>query len=194
MKEKYLKIALLGFVVIVLVQAYFLYGMNRTIEENKAAQEIAKSFVFPKIVPLRGISTGVDFFKEMDRLRREMETSFMDFEDYIHSSPSFGEISSVLHRSPRFDMKETNGKYIITVEVPGSNKSNIKTKIENGQLIISAKLSEEKEDNSTTYYRHERHMSSYQRNIILPADIDEKSLQSEYKDGLLIIKLDKKKI
>lgn len=191
MKENYLKIALLVLAVVVIIQAYFLYDMNKVAYKNSDSIELAG--YFPKIAEINSISSDRDFFKEMERLRRDMEKSFMNLENFIHITPSLNNFHSMFHRTPRFDMKEKKDKYVITVEVPGSNKDSIETKIENGRLSISAKVSEEKEDKTTTYYRHERRISSFKRNIILPSDIDEKSLHREYKNGLLIITLSKKK-
>lgn len=193
MKDNYLKLVVLALVVVVAIQGYYLYDMNRTTKQKQASSEVAALFVLPKIKPFGGFfDEKGDPFLEMEHLRREMEDSFRDFDNFFQTTPSFDQFSSRLHRTPRFDMKEQNGKYVITMEVPGANNSEIETKIENGYLLVSAKISEEKDDNTTTYYRHERRTSSYKRAVLLPSDTDERSLHSEYKDGLLIITLEKR--
>ena len=75
-------------------------------------------------------------------------------------------------------MKEQDGKYIITIEVPGLDKNEINIKTENGQLIVSANVSKVKDNNTTTYYQRERRMSSYRHITLLPTDANEKSLHS----------------
>lgn len=193
MKDNNLKIIVLALVVVVAIQGYYLYDINRSTKQKQASSELSTLFVLPKIKPFEGFfDEKGDPFLEMERLRRDMENSFRDFDNFFQTTPSFDQFYSRLQRTPRFDMKEQNGQYVITMEVPGADSSGIETKIENGYLLVSAKVSEEKDDNTTTYYRHERHTSSYKRAILLPSDTDEKSLQSEYKDGLLIITLDKK--
>lgn len=194
MKENYLKILLLALVVVVAIQGYYLYDLNRSVKEKPVAITSGVSFAVPKIRPFSGFfDDKVDPFVEMERLRREMENNFRDFDNFFQTTPTFGQFSSRLHRIPRFDMKEKDGKYIITMEVPGADKSAIDTKVENGRLVVSANVSQEKDDNTTTYYRHERHTSSFKRDILLPDDADEKSLRSEHENGLLIITIDKKR-
>ena len=193
MKENYLKIVLLALIAVVAIQGYYLYDMNRTVSDKKASGGIEELSVLPNMLPsVRFFDIEEDPFVEMERLRREMENSFMNLENLFQTTPSLNQFSSRLYRIPRFDMKAQDGKYIITMEVPGLDKSAIDIKTENGQLIVSAKVSEEKDNNTTTYYRHERRTSSYKRVIQLPADANEKSWQTDYKDGLLTITFDKR--
>ena len=98
---------------------------------------------------------------------------------------------SKLYRTPSYDMKEQDGKYFITIEVPGLDKKAIKVKTENGHLLVSAYVSKQKDNNTTTYYQRERRTSSYKHAISLPSDVNEKSLSSVYKDGLLTITFEK---
>ena len=170
MKENYLKVVLLLLIAVVTIQGYFLYDVNRTMNERRVS-------VFP--------------FIEIDRMHREMESRFMDFEDFFQTVPTLKKFYSKLYRTPSFDMKEQDGKYIVTIEVPGLDKDAINIKTEQGQLIVTAKVSKEKENNTTTYYQRERRMSSYRHVLSLPTDANEKSLHSEYKDGLLTITFEK---
>ena len=193
MKDNYLKYIVLALVAVVAIQAYYLYGINRTAKDKQVFAEVGSLFMMPDVKPFDGFfDEKGDPFVEMERLRGEMENSFRNMENFFQTTPSLKQFSSRLYRTPLFDMKEQNGKYVITMEIPGSNNREITTKVENGHLLISANVSEEKEDNSTTYYRHERRTSHYKRVIPLPNDADEKSLQSDYKDGLLSIAFDKK--
>ena len=192
MKEDYLKVVLLMLIVVVAIQGYFLYDMNRTINEKQVSVKNAKSLVFPDVLPFVGFfDRKEDPFIEMERMRREMEKRFMNFEDFFQTVPSLNKFYSKLYRTPSFDMKEQDGKYIITMEVPGLDKNAINIKTENGQLIVSANVSKEKDNNTTTYFQRERRTSSYRHVILLPTDANEKSLHSEYKDGLLSITFEK---
>lgn len=193
MKDNYLKYVVLALVVVVGIQGYYLYDINRTAKEKQVFPNVGSLFMLPDVKPFDSFfDEKGDPFLEMERLRREMENNFRNIENFFQTTPSLKQFSSRLYRTPLFDMKEQDGKYIITMEIPGSNNREINTEIENGHLLISANISEEKEDNSTIYYRHERRRSHYQRIIPLPNDADEKSLQSDYKDGLLTITFDKK--
>ena len=192
MKENYLNVVLLLLVVVVAIQGYFLYDMNRTINEEKVSVKNWKSLVSPDVAPFTGfVDSREDPFVEMERMRREMEKRFMNFEDFFKTVPSLNKFYSKFYRTPSYDMKEQDGKYIITIELPGLDKHAINIKTENGQLVVSANVSEEKDNNTTTYYQRERRTSSYKHVTLLPTDANEKSLHSEYKDGLLTITFEK---
>ena len=180
MKDAYLKIVLLALVAVVAIQGYYLYDMNRTLKDEQVSPTFNGFF-----------DANGDSFVEMERLRQNMETNFMDFENFFQTAPAFNQLSSRLYRTPRFDMKEQDSKYIITMEVPGLDKSAIDIKTDNGQLMVNAQVSRVKDNNTTTYYRHERRTSSYKRVIQLPLDANEKSFNSEYKNGLLTITFEK---
>ena len=181
MKENYLNVVLLLLVVVVAIQGYFLYDLTRGINDKQVSVKVGESFVLPDGDP----------FVEMERMRSEMENRFMDFEDFFQTVPSLNQYYSKLNRTPSSDMKEQDGKYIITIEVPGLDKNEINIKTENGQLIVSANVSKVKDNNTTTYYQRERRMSSYRHITLLPTDANEKSLHSEYKNGLLTITFEK---
>jgi len=154
--------------------------------------KVAESSILPEGVSFIGFfDKRGDPFIEIERMRREMENRFMNFEDFFQTVPSLNTFYSKLYRTPSYDMKEQDGKYIITMEVPGLDKNKINIKTENGQLVVSANVSEEKDNNTTTYYQRERRTSSYRHAILLPIDVNEQSLHSEYKDGLLTITFEK---
>jgi HSP20 family protein len=193
MKENYLEILLLLLIVVVGIQGYYLYDLNSTLKDRQISEQVGGSLLIPEIRSFNGVfDKNTDPFMEMERLRQEMENSFMDFENLFQTTPSLNQFSSRLYRIPRLDLKEEDSKYIVTMEVPGIDKNAIDIKIVKGRLIVSAKVSEEKDNNTTAYYRHERRTSSYKRVVKLPSDADENSLQSSYKDGLLTITFDKK--
>ena len=180
MKDSYLKIVLLALVAVVAIQGYYLYDMNRTVKDEQVSLSFNSFF-----------DENGNAFVELERLRQNMETNFMDFENFFQTTPAFDHLSSKLYRTPRFDMKEQDSKYIITMEVPGLDKSDIDIKTDNGKIMVSTQVSQVKDNNTTTYYRHERRTSSYKRVIQLPADANEKSFNSEYKNGLLTITFEK---
>ena len=193
MKEHYLKIVLAVLIVVAAIQGYYLYEMNKTMKEREVSVKADELSTFPRVVPFVGFfDKREDPFIEMERMRREMQSRFMDFENFFKAVPSLNQFYSKLYRTPSFDMKEEDGKYIITLEVPGLDKDAINIKTQRGQLIISANVTKEKDSNTTRYYQRERRTSSYRHVILLPTDAIEKSLHSEYKNGLLIITFDKK--
>ena len=156
---------------VIAVQGYYLYDLSRS-ENVKNEVPVYVSQRAPLL--FEAMDSMDDFFDEnrnpfveMGRLRRQMENSFRDIENYFQAIPSFNKYTLESYRIPRLDMKEQKGKYIITMEIPGSLSNAIKANIENGRLFVSAKIVEEKDDNNTNYHRHERHASSYSRSRVL---------------------------
>ena len=168
MKENYQKIALLLLVIVVAFQGYFLYDINRTIKGDPVSLRNWELSTFP-----------------------EMEKRLMNLENIFQTIPSLNQLYSRFYSTSTFDMKEQDGKYIISMELPGLDKDSISIKIEDGQLIVTASVAKEKSNDTTIYYQRERRVSSYKNVVLLPKDTNEESLQSEYKDGLLTITFEK---
>ncbi len=185
MKENYLKLILLLIIAVIAIEGYYIYDIYRPKIKNEPLVYLyhRAPLVFDE---------NENPFEEMERLQRKMQKSFKEIENYFGMMPFYDKFTLKSYRIPPLDMKEQNGKYIITMEIPGSLKDAIETKVENGRLYVSAKISEEKDDNTTNYYRHERYAGSYRHEVALPSDADASSLQKEYKDGLLTITLNKK--
>ena len=51
----------------------------------------------------------------------------------------------------KMDIKENDNEYVINVDVPGVNKSDIDISIDGNNLVISAERNHEKEDNNEDY-------------------------------------------
>lgn len=192
MKENYFEILLLVLVVVVGLQSYSLYNINNSLKDKQVTLN-GYSLLIPKIRSFDGFfDNHVDPFMEMERLRQEMEGSFVNLENLFQTTPSLRQFTSKMYRIPRLDVKEKDSKYIVIMEIPGVDQATIDIKTQNGELVVSANVSEQQDDNNTAYYRHERRTSSYKRIIKLPSDVDKVSLKSDYKDGLLTVTFDKK--
>ena len=90
----------------------------------------------------------------------------------------------------KMDIYEKDNKYVVEVDVPGYKKDDIKISCENGYLSITAeKKSEEKEDKK--YIHRERSFVGRETRQVYVGDINEDSIKAEFKDGILVISLDK---
>ena len=90
------------------------------------------------------------------------------------------------------DIKEKKDKYILDIDLPGYEKGNIDISLNNGYLEISAKMSEEKNDEEEKYVRRERYVGECSRSFYLGDDIKEEDIAAEFKDGILKITIPKK--
>ena len=95
-------------------------------------------------------------------------------------------------QSFRVDVKETDGAYELTAELPGMKKENIALSYENSYLTIEAKKEEQKDekDDGGNYIRRERSTGSVSRSFYIDG-IDESKVSAEFKDGVLKIDLPK---
>ena len=94
----------------------------------------------------------------------------------------------------RTDIKDAGDKYVMESELPGFEKEDISLDINGSYLTISAehKTETENKDEESKYIRKERTYGSYKRSFDI-SDVDTEGISAEYKNGILIIDLPKKK-
>lgn len=92
------------------------------------------------------------------------------------------------------DVHETESEVIVEAELPGFQKEDIQIELEDRYITITAERSKEDEqhDEDKRYYRRERFYGKVQRTIALPAEIKEETAKAKCKNGVLIIKAEKK--
>lgn len=94
----------------------------------------------------------------------------------------------------RTDIRDAGDKYIMESELPGFEKEDIKIDINGDYLVISAEKKSEKEDKDDDgrYIRRERTTGTFKRSFGI-ADVNAEEITAEYKNGILIVALPKKK-
>ena len=91
------------------------------------------------------------------------------------------------------DIKETNDKYIIEMDLPGYEKENINLSLKDGYLSISAKVQkEENDDNEEKFVRRERFYGECSRSFYVGDSVTEEDINAEFKNGILKIDVPKK--
>jgi len=96
--------------------------------------------------------------------------------------------------SPRVDISETENSFQITAEIPGINKEDVQINLEEGVLNIHGERKEEKEEKGRRFHRVERFYGAFSRSFSLPPNIDEKHIEANFKDGLLMLRVPKKTV
>jgi HSP20 family protein len=92
---------------------------------------------------------------------------------------------------PPTDVTEDEARYVVTVDLPGMNREDIKISVENGNLTIRGERKHEHETKEKGYSRFERAYGSFTRTFALPTTIDGKKIEANYKDGVLTVILPK---
>lgn len=124
---------------------------------------------------------------------------FRTMNDFIHEKPVKGFLQSIdeFFNSPfpsgafPVEVRETEDEYIITAELPGVKKEQIRLTILPNQVSISVdnKEMETKEDLSNHFFQKRVSQQRLTRTIPLAVTINEKMVRASYRDGLLTIRI-----
>ena len=92
----------------------------------------------------------------------------------------------------RTDIKETEDQYVLSVELPGFNKEDVKLSLKDGYLNISATAqSEDEEEKDGKFLRRERYTGAMTRSFYVGEDITEEDVKAKFGNGVLTLALPK---
>ena len=94
----------------------------------------------------------------------------------------------------RTDIKETDGGYELTIDLPGFKKDDVQAELKDGYLTINAQTQGESEDKDEqgTYVRKERFSGKCSRTFYVGDDVEEDDIKAKFEDGVLKIAVPKK--
>jgi HSP20 family protein len=116
---------------------------------------------------------------DMDRL----------FDNFFSDRPS--QIESYSDIIPIVDVEETEQEFLITAELPGIKKDDIKITFENNYLTISGEKKAKKDMKKENYHHMERSYGKFSRTLAIPAGVMLDKIEAEYEQGILNIKIPK---
>ena len=93
--------------------------------------------------------------------------------------------------SPRVDIQEKEGAYLLEAELPGMSEKDVEVKVDDNLLTISSKSENEKSEERDGYILKERRHHSFARSFVLPKDVDRDSIEANFANGLLSLTLNK---
>jgi HSP20 family protein len=93
--------------------------------------------------------------------------------------------------NPAVDLYEKDDHFMITAELPGVDKNDVKIDLKDRLLTLSGERTYDNEVKEENYYRRERSYGKFQRAFTLPADVDSDKIKAELKDGVLRIEVPK---
>ena len=93
----------------------------------------------------------------------------------------------------RMDVTENDKEYRVMAELPGVKKEDIGITINGSEVAVAAEMKYEKDvKNGDTVLRSERSYGKFQRAFSLAQEVDEKTAEAKYTDGVLELTLPKK--
>lgn len=100
-------------------------------------------------------------------------------------SESIGKIS------PRVNIEETNNELVLSVELPGMDREDVKITYKDGNISIMGEKKEEKDVKDRNFHRYEHNYGSFCRTFSVPNQIKSDKIDASFKNGILSITLPK---
>jgi HSP20 family protein len=92
---------------------------------------------------------------------------------------------------PAVDIVETKDELVVSADLPGVNKEDIKVNVQNNVLTFSGERKHETKIEENNYHRMERSYGFFSRSFTLPATVKADAIKAVYKDGVLHLTLPK---
>lgn len=116
-------------------------------------------------------------------LRREIDRLFED---------TFGRDSGRSGWAPPVDVRENDKEIVLEMELPGVKPSDVEVTTENNVLTIRGeKRSSASGQSEARYHVVERSYGAFSRSFQLPAGLDDRRIEAEFEDGLLVVRVPK---
>lgn len=95
--------------------------------------------------------------------------------------------------APRSEAAAVEDKYEILVELPGVKAEDIDVAIHDNNLEVRGEKKSEHQEAGRTYFFSEREYGAFRRTFRLPPDADGDQVDAEFKDGVLALRVAKRK-
>lgn len=117
---------------------------------------------------------------------------FSQFEEFINEfdrglTPSLARAG--LDFSPALDMEEKDNAYLVSVDLPGMKKDEIKVDLSDNVLTISGERTRETKGGEGRY--SERTYGRFSRSFTLPTQVKSDKIEAHFENGVLHINLPK---
>ncbi len=95
-------------------------------------------------------------------------------------------------RSPKVDIFDDGGNFVLSAELPGVSKEDLNIDIKDNRLTIKGEKKLENKTEKERYLRVERSYGVFERTFFLDENVDRENIKAEYKDGVLRLTLPRK--
>ncbi len=136
------------------------------------------------LFPLTRTSLSTPLLEEFDKF----------FNEFANSFGSTIKTQQGKIQSPRINAYRRDGKYCIDAAVPMASKDDIDLELEENMLKITVKAHQDKDVSDNDYIIREISRGQMTRVLALGEDVDADSAKSSFKDGVLHIEFDAKKV
>ena len=88
---------------------------------------------------------------------------------------------------PALDVRESQDRFDVTVDLPGLEPDDVNVTFEDGMLSISGKREFSAEDRGETWHRIERSFGTFARSMRLPQTADTERIEATFDKGVLTV-------
>ena len=92
--------------------------------------------------------------------------------------------------SPHVDIFERDGKLVISADLPGLTKDDVKVDITEDAILIEGERKYEHEQREEGVYRSERGYGQFRRQIPLPEGVKSETAKANFKNGVLEVTME----
>jgi HSP20 family protein len=92
---------------------------------------------------------------------------------------------------PAIDLKESEGEFRITAELPGMELGDVEVKVTDNSITIRGEKSEAHKEEKEDYLLSERRYGEFQRSLPLPTGVDHDKIAASFANGVLTVTLPK---
>ena len=129
-------------------------------------------------------------FSLMRRLSDEMDRAFATSFGLPLTTPLTGRTGlEEMEWIPPVEVTERNNNLVVTAELPGLRKEDVKVEVTNEGLVIQGERRREQEEKRRGFYRSERSYGQFYRLVPLPEGIDADRAKAQFKDGILEVEI-----
>jgi len=144
-------------------------------KENAIAKPEAND-LFAPILPF-GRFFGVRPFALMREFTEDMDRMF--------KGAPLGEGANLAAWTPTVDITRCNGDLVVTAELPGLKKEEVKVEMTEDALVIEGERKREHKTDHEGYHRVERSYGKFYRSIPLPKEAKTELAKAEMNEGIL---------
>lgn len=129
----------------------------------------------------------------MDTLLTDLRSTDLRGTDLRSTDKFFGDDFFQRPGFPVANIRELDTSYEIEIAAPGFSRSDLKIAIGKGMVTVSSEKSDEKEEKKPNYTRKEFYFNNFRWSFSLPEDVYGNAMHAGYKEGRLLLRLDKVK-
>lgn len=92
---------------------------------------------------------------------------------------------------PPVDIEESESQYVVTLDVPGVPKENIKIEVHNRVLTVSGEKKSDRAEKGSDYHVTERISGRFERRFTLPENVNADKVEAKHEHGVLTLTIPK---